>query len=53
MDTTMHGGALQNNGRDILEIADRLDKMQRDYLSHNRTGVSTQKLPNADRLPGQ
>ena len=27
--------------------------MERDYLSHNRVGVATQKLPNAERLPGQ
>ena len=41
VDTTMHRSGLQNGGRDILEIADRLDKMERDYLSHNRVGVAT------------
>ena len=48
----MHREGAQNGGRDILEIADKLYQMQRDYLSHNRVGVSTQKLPNAERLPG-
>ena len=45
--TMMYGGAGQGGGRDILEMAERLDQMQRDYLSHNRGGLTTQKLPNA------
>ena len=46
VDTTMHGSALQGGGKDILEIADKLDQMQRDYLTHKRTAPNaTQKLP--------
>ena len=42
----MHGNALQGGGKDILEIADRLDQMQRDYLTHKRSAPNaTQKLP--------
>ena len=42
----MHGGALQGGGKDILEIADKLDQMQRDYLTHKRGApAATQKLP--------
>jgi hypothetical protein len=46
VNTMMSGGSI-HGGRDILEIADRLDRMQRDYLSHNRSGVATQKLAHA------
>ena len=46
VNTLMSGGNNQG-GRDILEIADRLDRMQRDYLLHNRSGVVTQKLAHA------
>lgn len=42
VDTTMHRSALQG-GRDILEIADQLDQMQKEYLHHSR-GVATQKV---------
>lgn len=41
VDTTMHRSTLQG-GRDILEIADKLDQMQRDYLYHSR-GFASQK----------
>ena len=40
VNTRMHGAGLPG-GRDILEIAERLDQMQRDYLSHNRAGTAT------------
>ena len=35
VDTLMHGET-GPGGRDILEIAEQLDQMQKDYLSHNR-----------------
>ena len=42
----MNGGQLPG-GRDILEIANQLDQMQRDYLNQGHSGVVTQKLPKA------
>lgn len=48
VNTTMqYGGMPQGGGRDILEMAERLDQMQRDYMSHNRGGLSTQKITHA------
>ena len=44
VDTTMDAGG-GGRGKDILEVAQQLDKMQRNYLSHNTGGMATQKLP--------
>lgn len=42
-----YGGLPHGGGRDILEMAEQLDQMQRDYMSHNRGGISTQKITHA------
>lgn len=43
VDTTMERGA-QPGGKDILEMAESLDRMQRNYLSQHRSGFDTQKF---------
>ena len=44
VDTTMHGSILQGGGRDIMQVATKLDKMQRDYLQGDHTGASGQMV---------
>ena len=52
VDTQMHGNQHHHGGgRDILEIADQLDQMQRDYLyNKHASGTATQKMPMAPNV---
>lgn len=50
VDTTMHGSVLQGGGRDIMQVATKLDKMQRDYLTADHTGLSAQKASGAQTI---